>query len=464
MLWHVSEGSAIKGVLFDRLRDRWAGQTSSQGEVIRAAAGEAALLLGAVRRTRDAQLFTFLLRALTSQTPTSVRNYPEMTRDGLPLVCPLCGLPELARHPGFCPTSGAQSEEVAQRGGRLIAELCHWIGDSGAVSVGHAAALRAQERVNGYVAFARTYAGSLGLLPSGLAHDLLPGAALTGSEAAVKRVRRELPRRLLGVRLMILRGTMYVHNGWVIRRRTALGAQGGVAAGPGNACHDAGGGSPQGGQPGAGRGVRRRLLFETDTTQDARPCPGGRSRESPPRDGLEMRPTTNSVVHEHCPFFLRRRFFISADRRGFEGRRAVPESLSSAVRSVLMSTPFTRQRRTRARAHTRAQTQTRKHTSMQARYRHAYIGVTDNTCNQDRMGQHSEGEMQGPLLSPTLLTETRLTLRDLSADGVACGWAWRRGSGWWWHVCWVREGGRQCEWYSVLKSVRGLASGSARSP
>lgn len=173
-----------------------------------------------------------------------------------------------------------------------MAELCRWIADSGAVSVGHAAALRAQERANSYVAFARTYAGSLGLLPSGLAHDLLPGAALTGSEAAVKRVRRELPRRLLGVRLMILRGTMSVHNGWVIRRRTALGARGGAAAGPGNACHDAGavdpGGSPQGGQPGASRGVRRRLFFGADTTQDARPCPGGRVTGEPaqiwPRD------------------------------------------------------------------------------------------------------------------------------------------------------------------------------------
>ena len=80
-LWHVSGDlrASIKGVLFGRLRDKWAEQTSSQGEVIRAAAGEAALLLGAVRRTRDAQLF--LLRALTSQTPTSVRNYPEMFKD-----------------------------------------------------------------------------------------------------------------------------------------------------------------------------------------------------------------------------------------------------------------------------------------------------------------------------------------------------------------------------------------------
>ena len=40
-LWHVSGDlrASIKGVLFGRLRDKWAEQTSSQGEVIRAAAG-----------------------------------------------------------------------------------------------------------------------------------------------------------------------------------------------------------------------------------------------------------------------------------------------------------------------------------------------------------------------------------------------------------------------------------------
>ena len=290
------------------------------------------------------------------------------------MVCPLCGLPELAKHPGFCPTSEARSNEVAQWAGRLVAGLCRWIADSGAVSVGHAAGLRAQERANVYAAFARTYAGSLGLLPTGLAHDLLPGAALTGSEAAVKRVRRELPRRLLGVRLMILRGTMAVHDGWVIRRRTALGTQGGAApagngaAVPGSACHDAvvipgdarreGSRGPVAGSgAGCSLGLTQRMLARAKVVG---------SRGSPPRDGLKMRLTTNSVVHEHCPFFLRRRFFISADRRGFELRRAVPESLSSAVRSVLMSTPFTRQRRTRARAHTRARTQARKHTSTRA--------------------------------------------------------------------------------------------------
>ena len=176
------------------------------------------------------------------------------------------------------------------------------------------------------------------------------------------------------MRLMILRGTMAVHDGWVIRRRTALGTQGGAAplvlgppapgvhattlVIPGDARREGSRGPAAGSGAGCSLGLTQHRML-------ARARVVG-SRGSPPRDGLKMRPTTNSVVHEHCPFFLRRRFFISADRRRFEGRRAVPESLSSAVRSVLMSTPFTRQRRTRARAHTRAQTQTRKHTSTRA--------------------------------------------------------------------------------------------------
>ena len=116
-LWHVSGDlrASLKNVLHCELDAEWKVTTGSQGLIIRKDHKELALLLRAVRKTRDASLFTFLLRAATGQTPTSFNNYPELARAGLPLVCPLCGQPERALHPGAYVTSRGWIAWAAQQ-------------------------------------------------------------------------------------------------------------------------------------------------------------------------------------------------------------------------------------------------------------------------------------------------------------------------------------------------------------
>ena len=129
--------ASLKGVLFDELREEWGRRTTTQGDVMREAPREVALVLRAARKTREPRLFAFLLRAVTQQTPTSARNYPDLARAGLPLVCPLCGLAELARHPGVCPTSEVGMARLVRGAGLMLTDLFLWLASSGAVGGAH---------------------------------------------------------------------------------------------------------------------------------------------------------------------------------------------------------------------------------------------------------------------------------------------------------------------------------------
>ena len=124
-----------------------------------------ALVLRAARKTREPRLFAFLLRAVTQQTPTSARNYPDLARAGLPLVCPPCGLAELARHPGVCPTSEVGVARSVREAGHMLTDLFLWLARSAAVSGVHQATLLTMVSAPDRAGFVGTYAGSLGILP-----------------------------------------------------------------------------------------------------------------------------------------------------------------------------------------------------------------------------------------------------------------------------------------------------------
>ena len=225
-LWHVSGDlrASLKKVLQSELVAEWQVTTGSQGLAVRKDPKELALLLHAVRRTRDANLFTFLLRAVTRQTPTAFNNYPELARAGLPLVCPLCGQPERALHPGTCATSEGWVAWAAQRAAALLQGLYLWLAHSGAVSAAHAARLGRIATEVDLSVVSGSHGASLGLLPAGFASRVLPEEELSGPELTIKRIRRELPRRLLRLRLSVLRDTATVYRKWEQRRSSMLEA------------------------------------------------------------------------------------------------------------------------------------------------------------------------------------------------------------------------------------------------
>ena len=70
---------------------------------------------------------------------------------------------------------------------------------------------------------AGSHSASLGLLPAGFTGRILPEKELSGPELTVKRTRRELPQRLLQLRLSVLRNTATVYKRWEQRRSGMLG-------------------------------------------------------------------------------------------------------------------------------------------------------------------------------------------------------------------------------------------------
>jgi len=239
-LWHVSGDlrSSLKAAEQSTLLSDWQTGTSSQGIIAREAGAGLLNLLDAVRRTQDALLFTFLVKAATRQLATADKLFPVERRRGLLLPCPLCGEPENHEHPFLCGVSQTKQEAAVVAIRQGLGELCDWIRTTGAVSTAHCTRLQVIEATadffdvrsvdNQMCTVHSRYAGALGVLPHQFPATLAPDAELSGPEHAVKFMRKHLHSHIRTFQLTALRETMTVYNLWTAQAKQARQARQGA--------------------------------------------------------------------------------------------------------------------------------------------------------------------------------------------------------------------------------------------
>jgi hypothetical protein len=259
---------------------RWRG-LPSQGRTLRDFGSESVLALARLtRKTRDAPLLTFCLKATTLQLSTSDRtryraerrlvgrwacrrcgvNMPTCEREEhlkssghldtpsppiAPIApCPMCCAPQRFMHPFVCPSSLPSVEAAASFARALFRDLCEAVirQDPPAIKPEHhhtilglpdrfpffrfpLCATPEEDRE-----FFQHYGRALGLT-QGLLQEFVCTDYLTSDEAAVKALRKSLPLSLERLSVTVLRETKAIHNLWWLRTRERAPDASGVSIG-----------------------------------------------------------------------------------------------------------------------------------------------------------------------------------------------------------------------------------------
>jgi hypothetical protein len=197
---------------------------SKQGNVVREHEGPTLRQIRNVRKSGNARLLTFLLKAVTQQLSTADNQVWGADRTIEALQCPLCSHRQDGLHPFICKGNTAGLGRAYSAVTERLDDLCAWIVSTTPLKEWHRAQLQSPQfrqslsvlRIPAppLLCLTRHYAEYLGILDLDFAERLLPPNSTRCTPLQKKRLAKELPTKVTDLQIFMLQCALSSYSSW----------------------------------------------------------------------------------------------------------------------------------------------------------------------------------------------------------------------------------------------------------